>query len=335
MHFETDKPAECLLCERGAPKVLDRHDLYFFQGCHCGRYWVEHCDYEDFLQNQRRLSSEERSRLSALLRESTIIGRPPTFLQFRKDKYPDAPSAVARLAEELLSTWPRTVSERLDRTVCNLGRIMRRAGGSATMLTNEPCLTFAETVDEAQAHQNYLLEEHLLAPSDQGIRLTITGWRRFEKLTRGASSQENPAFVAMWFGGADQHDEMNEIYMAGFLAGIEDAGFRSKRADSEEYNDFVMDEILGSIRVAPFVVADFTANRNGVYLEAGFARGLELPVIHTCRGDDFKDAHFDIKQFNTIIWTDAASLRKKLYHRIMSTVGAGPYTERGGNSGPA
>jgi nucleoside 2-deoxyribosyltransferase len=85
-----------------------------------------------------------------------------------------------------------------------------------------------------------------------------------------------------------------------------------------------MDRVLGGIRLAPFVIADFTGHRNGVYLEAGFARGLGIPVIHTCLEDQLDEAHFDTKQLNHVLWSTPEELCLKLYHRIMSTIGQGP-----------
>ena len=38
----------------------------------------------------------------------------------------------------------------------------------------------------------------------------------------------------------------------------------------------------GRPRHGGLVVADFTGHRGGVYFEAGFARGLGIPVVWTC-----------------------------------------------------
>ena len=70
------------------------------------------------------------------------------------------------------------------------------------------------------------------------------------------------------------------------------------------------------IRAAPFVVADFTGNRNGVYFEAGYARAIGNTVIHTCRTKHFAKAHFDIKQINTLTWDEPEDLFKKLVKRL-------------------
>jgi hypothetical protein len=41
------------------------------------------------------------------------------------------------------------------------------------------------------------------------------------------------------------------------------------------------------------LVADFTGQRGGVYWEAGFAQGLGIPVIRTCKSDELWKLHFD------------------------------------------
>ena len=70
----------------------------------------------------------------------------------------------------------------------------------------------------------------------------------------------------------------------------------------------------------------FTGHRGGVYFEAGFALGLGREVIWTCRKDDMKDLHFDIRQYNTLDWEDPEDLATRLQHRIEVTVGKDPKT---------
>jgi len=71
-------------------------------------------------------------------------------------------------------------------------------------------------------------------------------------------------------------------------------------------------------------VADFTGRRGGVYFEAGFALGLNLPVFWICRKDDLKKLHFDIRQYNFIIWEKPEELTKKLKDTIQAIIGTGP-----------
>jgi nucleoside 2-deoxyribosyltransferase len=232
---------------------------------------------------------------------------------------------------ELLERWPHTVPERIDRTLCNLARLSPTGGHVVEVGYEDTSLAFAETSAEAQYHINSLIRrEYVEVASRINLALTLTadGWERFQQLTRGASTPENPAFVAMWFGDEDQRADMNEAYERGIHAAIGLAGYRDVRVDLVEHNEWIMDKVLGDIRLAPFVVADFTGHRNGVYFEAGFARGRGITVIHTCRKNDFGQAHFDTKQLNHVLWENPDELRERLYDRIMGTVGRGPHPPR-------
>jgi hypothetical protein len=59
---------------------------------------------------------------------------------------------------------------------------------------------------------------------------------------------------------------------------------------SEEFLGGITDEIIASINQSAFVIDEFTENKHGVYYEAGYAAGRELPVIYVVRDnpDDVK-----------------------------------------------
>ena len=117
---------------------------------------------------------------------------------------------------------------------------------------------------------------------------------------------------------------LKPAYENGFQIGIINAGYDPVRVDRVEHTNRIDDEIIAHIRAASFVVTDFTGHRGGVYFEAGFALGLNLPVIWTCQKDDMKDLHFDIRQYNTIDWETPEDLALRLQRRIEATVGKGP-----------
>lgn len=120
----------------------------------------------------------------------------------------------------------------------------------------------------------------------------------------------------MWFDPS-----MNEAFEIGTSKAVTDCGFPAPvRIDRKEHNNQITGEIIAAIRDAEFVIADFTANRGGVYYEAGFARGVGRPVIHCCRDADFDDRDFDTRLINHIKWSDPADLREKLANRIKATI---------------
>ena len=126
-------------------------------------------------------------------------------------------------------------------------------------------------------------------------------------------------FVAMWFD-----DSLQPAWINGFDPGIRAAGFRPLRLDNEDYVGGIADEVMAQIRRSRFVVADYTGQRNSVYFEAGFALGLGLRVIPTCRADEVPNLHFDIKHLNTLPWSTPAELAEGLNRRIRAVIGAGP-----------
>lgn len=110
--------------------------------------------------------------------------------------------------------------------------------------------------------------------------ITLAGWERVEQLQR-TNPQSRQAFVAMWFDGS-----MRDAYTLGFKPAIEASNyFTAVRVDTLEYNEGVDDRIIAEIRRSAFLVADFSGSRSGVYFEAGYALGLGLPVIWTCKED--------------------------------------------------
>ena len=164
------------------------------------------------------------------------------------------------------------------------------------------------------------------------IALTVEGWRYLEE-RRQVGSASDQGFVAMWFT-----EDMFKVYDQGIAPAIRAAGFRPFTIDKKEHNNKIDDEIIAEIRRSRFVVADFTCGtvvgnaggspiavpRGGVYFEAGFARGLGLEVIWAVREDQINDVHFDTRQYNHIVWRDAADLLAKLTNRIRAVVGQGP-----------
>ena len=136
-------------------------------------------------------------------------------------------------------------------------------------------------------------------------------------------------FVAMWFD-----DSMTEAYIKGFYPAIVNADYIPFRVDRDEFLGKVDDHIIAGIRKSRFLVADFTSAltsevlpqaiaRGGVYFEAGFALGLDLQIIFTCRQDMTGFLHFDTNHFNHLIWSNPEDLRKKLQVRIEATLGQG------------
>ena len=131
------------------------------------------------------------------------------------------------------------------------------------------------------------------------------------------------AFAAMWF-----HESMDPVWSKGIRPAIMDVGYNPLRIDQKDHLNKIDDQIITEIRRSRFLVADFTQGadgaRGGVYYEAGFAHGLNLPVIFTCRTDALGNVHFDTRQYPHIVWQSPDELRERLSSRISAVLGDGP-----------
>ena len=152
--------------------------------------------------------------------------------------------------------------------------------------------------------------------------LEVRGFERLDELRKVTPASEE-AFVAMWFS-----DKLKPAYVNGIKLAIEDAGYKAVRVDEQHFLEKIDDEVISRIRRARFVVADFSHGKDGargsVYYEAGFAHGLGLDVIFTCRHENSEDLHFDTRQYPHIIWKDYEDLRKQLRERITALMSDGP-----------
>ncbi len=154
----------------------------------------------------------------------------------------------------------------------------------------------------------------------------VSGYSLIEEIQTNPDSSQ--CFVAMWFDPS-----LNEAFEKGIRPAIEeDSGYSALRIDHQEFLGKIDDEIIAEIRRSRFLVADATHGddgaRGGVYYEAGFAHGLGLPVIFTCRSDMIDKVHFDTRQFNHIVWENPDDLREQLSNRIGSVLGDGPNVDR-------
>ena len=191
---------------------------------------------------------------------------------------------------------------------------------AATLLKNESAarLLIIEIKDKGWIHFNGV-----------DVQILSKGYQRLEELRKTAVASDQ-AFVAMWLDSS-----MDKAWEEGLEPGIREAGYKALRIDRNESNDKIDDEIIAEIRRSRFVVADFTSDppenaRGSVYYEAGFARGLNIPVIFTCREDLIEHIHFDTRQYRHIRWEKEKleNLRKQLKKRILATIGDGPHRNK-------
>ena len=171
-------------------------------------------------------------------------------------------------------------------------------------------IAFAKNPADLEYTLRYADESGYVAKAAHEIRLTPKGWQRVTEL-RASRADSNQAFVAMSFDPS-----LDAAWRDGLKPALNQTGYNPLRIDEKQFNGKIDDMIVAEIRRSGLLVADVTGHRQGVYFEAGFALGLGLTVIWTCRKDHIDKAHFDTRQYNHIVWEEAEDLKERLVNRI-------------------
>lgn len=299
--------ASCKFCDSNAQGEYSRVSREWEFSCpQCGHYIITAATLERDLPI---VTTEEKSLFSAHIRNNSSSESP---LLISNSDINDIPRIVAQYKK--LSA--------IDKT----NRIMRYFGKTSSSIgqqikidyINETPLFFCKTPVETSSLLKYLLEKGLLdgrfTSNDCTYWLTVEGWNAYENLNK-IDSESKIAFVAMSF-----NEEHKAIMDDAITPACDSCGFFAHRVDKSEHNEKICDRIIADIKQSRFVIADFTAQKHGVYFEAGYALGLGLPVIWCCKESDKDNLHFDTRQYNHIIWKDLEDLQKKLINRIKATI---------------
>jgi hypothetical protein len=225
----------------------------------------------------------------------------------------------------MLSAAEPSVQEKLSLLLNFLGRTSQYPGQSVEFDSGSDYpIVCARNSHEARFYFHTLAEQHLIlslppftGSQNEQFTVTAAGWKELDR-PEGTGVEPSSAFIAMSF-----HPD-RDPFKGAISSAILDAGYRPVRVDQIEHVNRIDDEIIARIKSSKFLVSDFTSQRNGVYFEAGLMLGLGRPVIWLCEKDDLKNVHFDTRQYNTIDYSNAADLQKRLQVRIEAIMGKGP-----------
>ena len=343
---EQREDKECLLCHSKdySGKNYRKGDIWHYICPYCGEYEVTGSARGVLLASPER--DIMLNHLASLAAERTLQGRGLLLL----GTYTDSMNKMISY-EEFLKNYPSDFREQHDRALLNLARL---ANYSPLYVIDSksinPAALFCNSLKEMYSLLRVYRDESFVNFTEQNIintvysirqvSLTVNGFEYARSLEKDISERQH-AFVAMWF-----HDEM-KLYTQEVQKAIRQAGYEPYIANQASYNGLIMDKVLNEISGAKFVIADLTSLpekdpctgvRGGVYYEAGYAAGLGLQVILTCREDVTDRIHFDLKQFLGIYWkeTDDGKLKvgefdfvDYLKNHIIKTVGPGLHYGKG------
>ena len=285
------------------------------------------------------LVEDERARLTTMLVRERLLGN--TCPSINAATIAAAKSASRAGMEDRLTNLLGVLIDRTPKVgePVSLANPERRA-------ENERSYQFVLAYTESTEHQeilylaNSLHDQGLIKRHDerfrdhrgqtrviQGFEYTVTTNGHSVMEQRQTEVKSDQGFVAMWFNEAT-----DALYDRAIAPAVRAAGYQPLRIDQKpDFLGKIDDQIIAEIRRSRFMVADFTHGdggvRGSVYYEVGFAQGLDIPVIFTCRDDQLDDLHFDTNHFLHLSWPrgHAEALIEPLKNRILANIGEGPH----------
>lgn len=212
----------------------------------------------------------------------------------------------------------------LDKYENTIRRIAAKAKAFGEEFNCETDRWLVPTMNDVEADEILLALAHDgFITNDSTFSLTPDGLRYAAELVSLARTDTKSVFIAACF-----NDELKEACNT-ICRVIDVLGYKSRIVNREVHNELIDLKIYELIRESRFMVADLTCNRQSVYYEVGFAHGLGLEVILTCRNDhlkdpndEFKKVHFDLNHRNILTWNDCDELAEKLKDHVYQSFGA-------------
>ena len=339
---------KCLFCDKeleGAHGESDTMQVHC--SClRCGDFLLERRCSDTF--NAEGFSLIEKRIISIVLRNEH---------ERRNDLHPEKVITLDVLRNIIKQYLPIDPLAKMDDVLFELGKKSKYIGSIHNINVNSDypyyhCLKPEElkSILMFLRAEGYISAPYLSDPSND-ISITVKGYQRLREIMKPGKDSKQ-CFVAMRFS-----PEMDEVYEKAIKSAIEftekgesSPRFEAIKIDSVEHTNDINDEIIAQIRRSMFMVCDLTGYRGGVYFEAGFAYGLGLEIIYTCREDwckeqVLKDAdnnevfflfddkknkieikkegvHFDLAHRNRIEWSpdNLEDFRIKLENRIKAVV---------------
>lgn len=277
--------------------------------------------YEITSEAVRRLSSTDdaaRARLTTLLIEMRESGD-------------DCPLVDTELIQKARIRTPRDPDERAFVLLRYLVSIQPSLGGRWQLPPDEIATALAHSESINHMELDFLfnsLHDRGYAEIEISADLTLFAFGVTMDGFAAAREVASPiltgqVFVAMWFD-----DSTAPLFDEGIKLAIKETGYVPYIVNRDPSVNKIDEAIVAAIRESRFMVADFTHGNDGVrgsvYFEAGFAYGLGMEVIHTCRQDLISRVHFDTRQYNHYGWTKPKDIIEPLKEAILARIGRGP-----------
>lgn len=341
---------QCLFCMKGVindekARFKRTDTFYICKRCGCIYLTEEAVDYF----KSERYSPDDKAAISITLRENWERGGRQSLADKKLTSF-----YLKSIVSQFRHLDP---IEKMDHALIRLDKSSNYVGDKINVNAEDDYpLYYCKRSTEVIEILKLLFDEGFTLAPDPGNphiypSITAKGYQRLREIKK-PNLASRLCFVAMWFA-----HEMNDVFDKAIKPAIEfvepgeaNPRYQAVKIDNVEHVNDINDEIIAQIRRSRFMVCDLSGYSGGVYFEAGFAHGLGLEVIYTCRKDWTKEeslidssmnevstlfdsegreiavkkegVHFDLAHRNRIEWEPdkLENFKTKLTNRIKAVI---------------
>lgn len=287
----------CVFCDRVVPvKTLGQFDQYI--GCNCtpaGSYGLAAESYDWYRDLNYAVKREMFPLISAYIRELTENDENVQLTAADLENIRNSP----RL--------PQTVEEKGEKL---LQHLYRQSGGTTKpvvmhQLAESYNITYSLNLQEMVYIIEKLKEEEKLERAGSTITLTIKGKLAAEAGIGGKKLKPCCVLLAEEWEQEWANSVLPKVYQCGYSPEISDAAASGQTGFSAE--QFAGNKLL---------IADLSGRNPEVYWAAGYAQGLQIPVIWTIHSSAADEQISKSGFIRPIVWEDASQLGALLQQRL-------------------
>lgn len=271
----------------------------------CGPFALSEEAWEDFLDLKSgpgsKLTAVQRARLSHRLRRAHAAGerRPKMDSEFVERFITDGcpgptPAEQVERLIELVGDYVSKSGERLKQLPDDTYSLI---GSANPTLAGELAIElYKRDVLDGDPYQSSTTQQTL-----RRVSLTLDGWEKYEAGKRGQFSG-SVGFIAMKFGDSVLDKFVEDVIKPAVRNGI---GYDLVHMRDVSRAGVIDNLMRAQIRDSAFIIIDLTHDNSGAYWEAGYAEGLDKPVIYICEQGKFDavKTHFDTNHCTTVMWS--------------------------------
>lgn len=159
-------------------------------------------------------------------------------------------------------------------------------------------------VDYALPLTNRWGYELLIPQAGEAVRKAEAGVGDIERA--GEESESKPhAFVAMPF-----RTDMDDVFFYGIQGPVREAGFLCERMDRTAFTGDIVEQIKKRIESATVLIAELTGANPNVFLELGYAWGLDKPTVLVVK--EGEELPFDVRTQRCLMYERIKDLETAL-----------------------